>query len=105
MDLLKGLAILAAALIPISSFSDSFDGKLSEAARIQYETALPYANILKNFDSDSFNKKIRCQIEFSSISEANPEGTYAKLLSKSANQVVSFKGSRPDLPLFVKDVK
>lgn len=105
MDLAKGLALLAAALLPFCSFAESFDGKLSEAVRIQYETDLPYCGILKDFDADSFNKRLRFQIEYSSVSGNELEPPYSKFISKTTNRNVVFKGCQPALPLFVSEVK
>ncbi len=99
-------AFAVLALLSLGAFADSFNGTLSEVAKAQYETALPYDQILKkDFSAESFNNKIRFQIEvtgFSSKPLANP---YAQLLTKSSNSSLLFKGLQPNLPLFVNDAK
>jgi len=97
----------SAAFFAASAWADTFDGRVSEAVRLQYRDDLPYDKILQtiDFESPSCNRKVRLEISFKGISAKPLAEPYGKFLSKFANDTVSFKGSLPNLPLFVSETK
>ena len=106
MSFLRTVFAIAAMLLPLSAFPDSFDGRLSEAAKIQYNTAMSYEQLIKqDVTTQSFNPKIRFQLEIVSISSKPLVNPYLQLLNKTTNKSVIFKELFPGLPLFVGESK
>jgi len=101
------VSAFAAAMLAASAWADTFDGRVSEAVRLQYRDDLPYDKILQtiDFESPSCNRKVRIEISFKSVSAKPLAEPYGKFLSRFANDTVFFKGSLPNLPLFVSETK